>query len=115
MATLDGVADIAYADCTRRALSAPGLINPGIVDLMYLAGDHRIVEIRTPERFMGKTWRDLRLHERFHWYIVAIIRPGHASKSGDSAPATLLIPPPLLNSGRRILSSFLDWPKISNQ
>jgi len=54
---------------------------------------------RTPERFMGKTWRDLRLYEQFYCRVVAIIPPEHEPKSGESVPANLLIPSPDIELG----------------
>jgi trk system potassium uptake protein TrkA len=89
-----GVSDILTPEEEVAKSVAQRLINPGIVDLMYTAGDHRIVEIRTPERCVGKTLRDLRFHERFHCHVVAIIQPGHEPESEDGVPATLLLPSP---------------------
>ncbi len=75
------------------------LLNSGILDLLYFAGDHHIVEIRTPERFTGKTLQELKIREQFHCNIIAIIQPEHETESGDIIPAHLLIPDPDLELG----------------
>lgn len=94
-----GVSDILTPEEEVAKSVSQRLLNPGIVNLMYLAGDHRLVEIRTPERFVGKTLQDLKIRARFHCHIVAVIRPEHKTASGDCESANLLIPSPDIELG----------------
>lgn len=87
-----GVSDILTPEEEVAKAVSQRLLNPGIVDLLYLAGDYRIVEIRTPERFVGQTLHDLKIHERFHCHIVAIIKPEDDAESEEPTPAHVLIP-----------------------
>ena len=94
-----GVSDILTPEEEVAKSVSQRLLNPGIVNLMYLAGDHRLVEIRTPERFVGKTLQDLKIRDRFHCHIVAIIRLEHKTASGDCESANLLLPSPDIELG----------------
>lgn len=89
-----GVSEILTLEEEVAKAVSQRLLNPGILDLLYLAGDHRIVEIRTPERFAGKTLQELKIRERFQCNIVAIKRPPQETESGDAVPGHLQIPSP---------------------
>ncbi|RKY14813.1 MAG: TrkA family potassium uptake protein [Planctomycetota bacterium] len=50
------------------------LINPNIVEHFALAPGHRVVEMRSPKNFVGKSIRELDIRRRFHVNLVAIKR-----------------------------------------
>ncbi len=89
-----GVAEILSLEEEVAKGVSQRLLNPDILDLLYLTGDHHIVEIHTPERFVGKTLQELKLRERYHCNIVAIKNAPQTSESGDTVPGHLQIPSP---------------------
>ncbi len=110
-----GVSDILTPEEEVAKSVSQRLLNSGIVDLLYLAGDHHIVEIHTPERFTGKTLQDLKIRERFHCNIIAIIKPNTRPRQEIAYRQVCGSPLPTSNSAMKTPSSFSDWPKISSR
>ncbi len=94
-----GVSDILTLEEEVAKAVSQRLLNPGIVDLLYLAGDHHIVEIHTPEQFAGKTLQELKIRERFHCNIVAIKHPPQETEAEGIVPGHLQIPSPDIELG----------------
>jgi trk system potassium uptake protein TrkA len=72
------------------------LVNPEILDLFRLSEDYDIVEVRSPERFLGKTLTELKLRERFRCNVIAIKRPRAQEGEALEPEYGLLVPLPQL-------------------
>lgn len=100
-----GISEILSPEEEVAKYVARRLRNPEIVDLFHLFDDYNIVEIRTPERFWGKTLVELKIRQRFHCNIVAIKRPQPAEDDDSASLYRLHIPLPdmAMQEGDRLI------------
>jgi len=51
------------------------ILNPHLLDFVALSCDHRLVTVRTPASFVGRSLAELALRSRFGVFVVAVKRP----------------------------------------
>jgi trk system potassium uptake protein TrkA len=51
------------------------MINPGLIDLIPLAEDYRVMDLTPPARFWGRSLVDLQLRARHGVFVIAIKQP----------------------------------------
>lgn len=69
-----GVDRIIYPELESADRLANTLISPSIFDIIELSSSHNLVEIKTPEIFIGKTIEEIDIRKRFDINIIAIKR-----------------------------------------
>jgi trk system potassium uptake protein TrkA len=76
-----GVSRVIFPEREMAVRIAHGLVMPDVIDYIELSRDFSIVEMPTPEQFVGRTLRQLELRPRFGLTLIAIKRrpPGDAS------------------------------------
>ncbi|MFQ5669989.1 MAG: potassium channel family protein [Acidobacteriota bacterium] len=89
-----GVSDILSPEEEVAVHVAQRLVHPEIVDFFQLSEGSRIVEVRVPERMLGKTLVELKLRERFHCNVIVIKRKHDADEAGNETPYYLEVPMP---------------------
>lgn len=69
-----GVERVVFPERDMGVRVAKSLITNNIVDVMDLAGDYRIVEIKVPEFWIGKSLVDIDVRKRYKLNVLAINR-----------------------------------------
>ena len=74
-----GVSRVIFPEREMAIRIAHSLVMPNVIDYIELSRDFSIVELPAPERFVGRTLKQLELRPRFGLTLIAIKR-----RSGDS-------------------------------
>ena len=69
-----GVDRVVFPERDMGARLARNLLTPNVLELMELAGDHRIIEIRVPDKWIGHSMIDLNVRRKYGLNILAIHR-----------------------------------------
>jgi len=69
-----GVDRVVFPERDMGARLARNLLTPNVLELMELAGDHQIIEIRVPAKWIGHSMIDLNVRRKYGLNILAIHR-----------------------------------------
>jgi len=67
-----GVSDIIYPERDVAIRLAKGLTDPNLIEHIPLAPGYSIVTIASPDKFIGKTLKELQLRNRYNVEVIAI-------------------------------------------
>src|SRR5687767_7336356 len=74
-----GVTRVVFPEREMAVRIAHSLVIPNVLDYIELSGEYSIVEVPTPEEFVGKTLRDIGLRAKFGLTTIAIKHTGPGS------------------------------------
>jgi len=69
-----GVDRVVFPERDMGARLARNLLTPNVLELMELTGDHQIIEIRVPSKWVGNSIIDLNVRRRYGLNILAVHR-----------------------------------------
>jgi trk system potassium uptake protein len=79
-----GVTRVVFPEREMAVRIAHSLVIPNVLDYIELSGEYSIVEVPTPEEFVGKTLRDIGLRAKFGLTTIAIKHTGRGSDGQTS-------------------------------
>ena len=83
---LIGATEVIFPEKQMAERVARRLSAPNVYDQIQLAEDLAVLEVKTPDRLVGKTLKDLRLRDQYHVNLVAIREPNERGEMKSVIP-----------------------------